>query len=126
KAGVSLSLDELQRDYTGHAIYVRPEQRFDARVADVPKNREGHWFWSVIAAHRRLYRDVLLAALLINMFALAMPLFVMNVYDRVVPNHATDTLWMLSLGIILVLCADAVLRSMRGWFIDIAASRTDV
>lgn len=126
KAGVSLSLDELQRDYTGHAIYVRPEQHFDARVADVPKNREGHWFWSVIAAHRRLYRDVLLAALLINMFALAMPLFVMNVYDRVVPNHATDTLWMLSLGIILVLCADAVLRSMRGWFIDIAASRTDV
>lgn len=125
-SSVTLSLEALEKDYSGRAIYARPMERFEARVSDVPRQPEGHWFWSVIAAHRRLYRDVLLAALLINIFALAMPLFIMNVYDRVVPNHATDTLWILALGIFLVLCADAVLRTMRGWFIDLAASRTDV
>ncbi|MCD8512815.1 MAG: hypothetical protein LRY63_05140, partial [Nitrincola sp.] len=62
----------------------------------------------------------------INLFAVAMPLFVMNVYDRVVPNHATYTLWVLAAGIFTVITADLVLRMMRSWFIDLGASRTDV
>lgn len=123
---VTLSLAEIDARYTGRALYARPEQRFDARTANIRNTHQGHWFWSVIAAHRRLYRDVLLAAFLINLFALTMPLFIMNVYDRVVPNHATDTLWVLAAGMLLVLCADALLRVMRGWFIDLAASRTDI
>lgn len=123
---VTLPIAELQARYVGRALYVRPEQRFDARTKDIQQPAKGHWFWSVISAHRRLYRDVLLAAFMINLFALAMPLFVMNVYDRVVPNHATDTLWVLAVGIFLVLIADALMRVMRGWFIDLAASRTDV
>lgn len=123
---VSMDLSALVTRYSGRAIYLRPQHRFDARVGEIPKERQGHWFWSAIGAHRRLYREVLLAALLINFFALAMPLFVMNVYDRVVPNQATDTLWVLAVGILLVLCADAALKVMRGWFIDLAASRIDV
>lgn len=125
-ARVLLTQSELQRRYTGRAIYVRPQERIEARPTEINKRGRGHWFWSVIREHRPLYRDVLLAAFLINLFAVAMPLFVMNVYDRVVPNHATDTLWMLAAGIVLVLCADVVLRIMRGWFIDLAASRTDI
>jgi ATP-binding cassette subfamily C protein LapB len=123
---VIMAAAELHTQYTGRALYARPTQQFDARVADVSQPQQGHWFWSAIRAHRSLYRDVLLAAFMINLFALAMPLFVMNVYDRVVPNHATDTLWMLAAGVLLVLCADAGLRVMRGWFIDLAASRVDV
>ncbi len=122
----TVSLDKLRQVYTGRAIYARPEQRFDARSQEIVKGRQGHWFWSVMAEHRSLYRDVLVAALLINTFALAMPLFVMNVYDRVVPNHATDTLWFLAAGIFLVICADLVLRIMRNWFVDLAASRIDI
>ena len=63
---------------------------------------------------------------MINLFAIALPLFTMNVYDRVVPNNATDTLWMLALGVIIVLVADVVLRTMRGYFLDLAGSRVDV
>src|SRR5690554_4616753 len=121
-----ISLDELDTLYSGYVIYARPEFQFDERTPEISRNRSGHWFWSVIAENRGLYRDILIAAFLINLFALAMPLFVMNVYDRVVPNHATDTLWMLALGVFIVLCADALLRIMRGWFIDLAASRTDI
>ena len=126
EASVWIALSELNGRYSGRAVYLRPQERIEARTGPINKGADGHWFWSVIRRHRGLYRDVLLAAFLINLFAVAMPLFVMNVYDRVVPNHATDTLWMLAAGIVLVMCADAALRMMRGWFIDMAASRTDI
>jgi ATP-binding cassette, subfamily C, bacterial LapB len=130
-AVVDVPLAELASHYTGRAIYVRPLERFDARTAEIgktanAKNRAAHWFWSVIADHKYLYRDVLLTALLINFFALVSPLFVMNVYDRVVPNHATDTLWVLAIGMLIAISADFVLRMMRAWFVDLAASRVDV
>lgn len=125
-AATDISFTELDEIYAGRVIYARPEQQFDARTTIISKVKRGHWFWSVIAEHRELYRDVLLTALIINIFALASPLFVMNVYDRVVPNHATDTLWVLALGIVLMISADLALRMMRAWFVDLAASRTDI
>lgn len=123
---VDIPLDELAATYIGTVIYARPEERFDARVTDISTPYQGHWFWNVISAHKYLYRDVLLTALLINFFALVSPLFVMNVYDRVVPNHATDTLWVLAFGMLIAISADLVLRMMRTWFVDLAASRADV
>lgn len=128
---VTVPSAELAEHYSGRAIYARPQERFDARAADISKNsahqqRGGHWFWSVISEHKYLYRDVLLTALLINFFALVSPLFVMNVYDRVVPNHATDTLWVLAIGMLIAISADFALRMMRAWFVDLAASRVDV
>lgn len=121
-----MPLEKLAELYAGRIIYTRPEQQFDARTANIKKTHPGHWFWSVINEHRALYRDVVLAAFVINIFALASPLFVMNVYDRVVPNHATDTLWVLALGITIMISADFGLRIMRAWFVDLAASRTDI
>ena len=123
---VDLSLDELKQRYTGRAVYARPIERFDARAAEVSKQHKGHWFWQLIADYKYLYRDILLSALLINIFALAAPLFTMNIYDRVVPNQATDTLWVLSIGMLIAICADLVLRLIRAWFIELAASRMDV
>lgn len=123
---VSLSLDELTEQYSGYAIYVRPKIHFDARAPEVRATRSGHWFWSVIAENRQLYKDVLLAAFLANLFALGLPLFVRNVYDRVIPNQAIDTLWVLTIGVSLMLVGDMILRTMRGYFIDLAGSRADV
>ena len=51
------------------------------------------WFWDVVREYRRSYASVLVAAVMINMIALASPLFIMNVYDRVLPNKAMETLW---------------------------------
>ena len=125
-APVDVPTAKLSADYLGTAIYARPTQRFDARTPEVRAGRHGHWFWSVIAESRPLYRDVLLAAFLANLFALGMPLFIMNVYDRVVPNQAFDTLWVLALGLSVMLVSDLVLRTMRGRFVDLASSRADV
>ena len=90
-APVEVPLSQIEARYTGYAIYARPRLRFDARSPVVKPTRQGHWFWSVIAENRQLYRDVLLAAFLTNLFAVAMPLFIMNVYDRVVPNQAFES-----------------------------------
>ncbi|MCE8002284.1 type I secretion system permease/ATPase [Billgrantia ethanolica] len=125
-AVTEVDLDGLAESYSGQAIYVRPRFRFDARGPEVGKQRSRHWFWGVIRENRRLYRDVIAGSVIINLFAVAMPLFVLNVYDRVVPNHATETLWVLAVGIFVVLCFDLALRLMRSAFVDLAASRADV
>lgn len=126
EAGVEMPLSELTARYSGSAILVRPKFRFDLRAPEVGKVKRRHWFWGAILENLPIYRDVLFAAGLINVFALALPLFTMNVYDRVVPNQAMETLWLLALGMVLVLFADLALRTMRGYFIDLASSRVDI
>jgi ATP-binding cassette, subfamily C, bacterial LapB len=105
---------------------VRPHFRFDSRTPEVRTTREGHWFWGALLSQRFVYRDILWAAALINLFAVASPIFTMNVYDRVVPNAAVETLWSLAVGMLLVLGADLLLRKLRSRFVDEASARIDV
>jgi len=126
QGSVSLTRAELAERYTGVAIFARPHFRFDKRTPQVGDVKLRHWFWGALADQWPVYRDVLGAALLINMIALAIPLFSMNVYDRVIPNRAIETLWVLALGVILLLGIDLVLRSLRGYFLDLASARIDM
>ncbi|PLK47645.1 type I secretion system permease/ATPase [Uliginosibacterium sp. TH139] len=126
ESSIVISAVELEDAYAGIAIIVRPRFRFDERAPEVHKLRGQHWFWSAMLGNWRLYRDVLAAALLVNMFALAIPMYSMNVYDRVVPNHAIETLWVLSIGALLILFFDFALRSIRAFIIDTASKRVDV
>lgn len=124
---ITLSLDELSRYYTGYCFFVRPVYRFDKRSEKHhEKSKKGHWFWGTITQSWRIYRDVLIASLIINMFSVATPLFVMNVYDRVVPNNAFDTLWVLAIGASVVYLFDFLLRTLRAYFIDIAGKKSDI
>ncbi|WP_447955938.1 type I secretion system permease/ATPase [Vreelandella sp. EE7] len=127
ESAVEVALDELNGGYSGEAIYVRPRFQADnSTEPGVKKKRDQHWFWGVIKENRRLYRDIISGSIAINVFALAMPLFILNVYDRVVPNQATETLWVMAAGVFIVLCFDLALRLMRSAFVDLAASRADV
>jgi len=126
QGSATLSLEELEKRHTGVVLFVRPHFRFDARTPEVRKGHSGHWFWGALLTQRFVYRDVLWSALLINLFALAFPIFSMNVYDRVVPNNAVETLWALAIGVLLVLCADLFMRSLRSHFVDEASARIDV
>ncbi|MFO1273526.1 MAG: type I secretion system permease/ATPase [Rubrivivax sp.] len=125
QGAVTLAAGDLAARHTGVVLFVRPHFRF-AESAPRPAGARGHWFWSAIWAQRLVYRDVLAAAALVNLFGLALPIFTMNVYDRVVPNRALETLWALALGVALVLAADLLLRSLRGRFVDEASARVDV
>jgi ATP-binding cassette subfamily C protein LapB len=126
-AETSLSGTRLKAAYTGFAILASPLHRYDSRTPDLgTADRRGHWFWGTVARSWRTYRDVILASFAVNGFALAGPLFIMNVYDRVVPNQAFETLWVLASGAAVIFLFDFVLRTMRGHFVDLAGRRADL
>src|SRR4051794_4153509 len=121
-----IKLAELEPAYTGRAVVVEADptrERENERPWDEAKRR--HWFWSEVWKVRREFWPVLLAALIANMLAFAMPLFTMNVYDRVIPNKAVATLWVLALGVLLALCFDFTLRIARARLIDEVARKLD-
>lgn len=120
------SFEQFTETYTGFLILARPAYRFDQRTQNVKPHTRGHWFWGVMASSWRIYRDVLLASLLINVLALANPLFVMNVYDRVVPNTALETLWVLAIGVLAVYGFDLLLKYLRAYFVEVAGKKSDV
>ena len=127
EAEVRLASDELEQLYTGYAILASPAHRYDMRTPAAGNHTPGeHWFWGTLRSSWRIYRDVVLASILINVFAVASPLFVMNVYDRVVPNQALETLWVLAIGVTIIFGFDFVLRGLRGRFIDVAGSKADI
>lgn len=125
-AEVAVPLDDLMTQYAGYMIVAKLKYVFDKRTPAVGKVRLKHWFWGTLAENKRIYRDVMLAAFLVNIFALAMPMFTMNVYDRVVPNRSIETLWVMAIGITIIVLGDLILRTMRGYFLDWASTRIDI
>jgi len=123
---VDMSREELEAFSNGTAIICQPKFKFDERAPKKALAQDEHWFWSAVRRNLPIYRDVLIAAFFINLFALALPLFTMNVYDRVVPNHAVETLWTLAIGLLIVVIMDFTLRMMRSHFLDLASERIDV
>lgn len=124
-AEVRMTLEELESRYSGYVVVAKPKFTFDSRAPAVGKVKLKHWFWSTLAENSRIYRDIMTAAFMINIFALALPIFTMNVYDRIVPNRSVETLWVLVLGVSIIVVADFILRTMRGYFLDWASHRVD-
>ena len=123
---LEVSLDEMLTQYTGFTIFVKPAFRFDSRsdVSFIP--RPASWFWDTVKMAWPVYGEVLIASFLVNLFALAIPLFTMNVYDRVVPNRTFETLWVLAIGVLAIYIFDFIMRGLRGYFIDIAGKKIDI
>ena len=122
----TVPLAELAASYAGHAILLAHVQRFAAGTESERIAETHHWFWGTLRRELRTYSEVALATVLVNVFALASPLFFMNVYDRVVPHQAIETLWVLAIGVAIVFAFDLLLKILRGYFIDIAGKRADL
>lgn len=93
---------------------------------EVSSNRFSSWLWAEVWRYKSVYRDVLVASVMLNLFVVASPLFVMNVYDRVVPNQAVDTLWALSIGLVVVLLFDVLLKHLRHHFLEQSGRSIDL
>jgi len=120
-----VSRQELADVYSGQALFARPRHEVeDLRTPLLP--RVNAWFRDTLKQSRWLYSDALLASLLINLLGLMVPLFVMQTYDRVVPNQATSTLWVLVIGLMLGTLFELVLRVVRSHLLDKAGKKTDM
>ena len=119
---------ELEDIYTGYGIFVRPKFRIDRQTVDgiSPTTSKRGWFWGTIFESWRIYRDVFIASFLINVFGLASPFFVLNVYDRVIPNSAFETLWVLAVGISVIYVFAVIMRGLRGYFVDEAGKKANL
>ncbi|MDX4066228.1 type I secretion system permease/ATPase [Aliarcobacter skirrowii] len=122
----SVTIEELKKYYFGFSILLKKELRFDDKQLTIGDVKESHWLWGTMKIVRETYRDVIIASLLINIFVLATPLFTMNVYDRVIPNDAKDTLWILSIGVLIVYGIDVLLKFLRTYFLETAGKKTDI
>lgn len=123
---VAYSISDLQQRYIGRYFMVKKQFRFDERSPEILKSNEGHWFWSTIYQSKHIYRDVLIASILINLFAIAAPMFSRIVYDKVIPNLAFETLWVLSSGILVIFLFDFIFKMLRNYFIDVAGKKSDI
>jgi ATP-binding cassette subfamily C protein LapB len=120
-----VSREELASAYSGQALFARPRHELeDIRTPLLP--RVNAWFRDTLKLSRWLYSDALLASLLINLLGLMVPLFVMQTYDRVVPNQAVSTLWVLAVGLLIGTLFELVLRVVRAHLLDQAGKRTDL
>ena len=118
---------EFDREFGGRFLTVFGDPD-SLREQDAPWHAKGrtHWFWSELRKERRSFRPVFLATLLINMLAIALPLFSMNVYDRVIPNRASASLWVLAIGVVLAFAMEFALRNARTNVIDQIGRRLDL
>ena len=84
-----------------------------------------HWFWSAFSEHRSIYYRVMLAATLVNFMSIGSSIFIMVVYDRVVPNEAVESLIALTVGVLIALGFDFIIKTLRAQFVDKAGKRAD-
>ena len=126
-AEVSRSNDALQADWSGWSLQARLSSVRDSTDMQGDKPvQEAHWFWGVFRTLRTYYLDSTVAAVMINLLALATSMFAMNVYDRVIPNAALHSLWVLAIGVTLAGLLELGLRTLRGYMVDVAGKKADV
>lgn len=121
-----MALPALEALYSGTAVFAKCRYRPDGRVGDYASGLPEHWFFGPLKRLWRSYAEVTAAALVANVLAVASALFAMQVYDRVVPNAAFDTLWILASGVALAIIVDGVLRILRGHLLNVLGKRLDL
>ena len=121
-----VKLEDLKAEYFGMAFFLKREFRFESEDFKLIDNKKKHWFWDTINTIKYIYKDVLLASLVINLFMIATPIFTMNVYDRVIPTAAFDTLWIFALGVVVIYMIDLGLKHTRTYLLEVAGKKADI
>jgi len=121
-----VKMEDLEEEYINFAFLLKPEHHFKDARKRILKHENKHWFWGTLKYSKSIYMDVIVASFLINLFVMASPIFTMNIYDRVVPNNAIDTLWVFTTGIVVIYLFDITLKFLRSYFLENAAKKSDV
>ena len=121
------TMERLEKEFSGKMVLIKNEYQYKNNLHDKLKiENPNHWFIGAIKRNKEIYIKVGIAAVIINLFVLVTPLFTMNVYDRVLPNNAIDTLWVLTFGVLIVMIFDFVLKLIRSTYLGLANKRADI
>lgn len=118
--------EELAEAYVGHGLVLKPTNPGSTAKTKEEFTVSGHWYWGLARKFWPDYVQVMLASLVVNLLALATPIFTMNVYDRVFPNAALITLWSLVAGVGLAMIFDSLLKWIRSAVVDSVGRRLDL
>lgn len=118
--------ESLLLEYQGEFLRITPPLREPTDTSPLPRGRFGHWFLGPMLVARPLYFQIFLAAFVTNVFAMVAGLFTMVVYDTILPNNAVHSLYALLAGVIIVFVSDFAIRTLRGYFLDVAGARADM
>jgi len=121
-----LSRQALEERYSGSAVVARLAFRPDARAGEFAREKDEHWLKGPVKKHWKTWGKVGVAALMANVLAISTALFAMQVYDRVIPTAAYDTLWILASGVILAVVLEFVLRTLRAHLLDVTGKSLDL
>jgi ATP-binding cassette subfamily C protein LapB len=122
-----MTQERINLEYSDTVIIVRNDFQFKNRVhKEVKIEKPKEWFWGTMKKNKAIFKKVAIAAVVINLFVVVTPLFTMNVYDRVLPNNALDTLWVLAIGVFIVMIFDFVLKLTRSHYLGLANKRADI
>ena len=110
----------------GRWVAVRPVMFYDQRSLLYSMPVAGRWFWDVFNRNRWIFRWALLGTLVLNVIGALVPFYAMAVYDRVIPNNATSSLWVLTIAVVVLTGFELALRLLRGELVETASRRMDV
>lgn len=122
----AINSNDLRSSYAGYVLQLQPHPARDRRSEIPEKVSAMSWFWKVLWGLRSYYFHVVVATLVTNILSLAISLYTMNVYDRVIPNKTYETLWVLTIGTMAALLFEMAARTLRSWLVDTAGKRADL
>jgi ATP-binding cassette subfamily C protein LapB len=126
EARIALPLNAIEQAPSRQIVRLRPEAGRDERGETAVRRSGNNWFLSAFRDSGKIYGEAIAATVALNLLALALPLFTMNVYDRVLPNAVETTLWALAIGVVLATLFDFLIKTLRAEFVDVASRRADV
>ena len=77
-----------------------------------------NWFLHYISSEKVYYLQAIIASVFINIFALITSLYIMVVYDRIIPNSALSSLLSIAVGVGFIVFMDFSMKMLRGYFLD--------
>lgn len=122
----TVPFETLEEEYTGFAFLIKKPFVYDENDSLTLNIEQKHWFWDTIKLSKGIYRDVIYATVLVNLFVLASPMFTMSVYDRVIPNNAKETLWVFAIGVLIIYVLDTFLKFTRAILLENAGKKSDI
>ena len=117
---IYINADDFVKKFSGYVILAKALNQRER------EERSGHWFFSAFRKSKWIYVQVMIAAMVSNFLSLSTSLFTMTVYDRIIPNGAFESLIALSIGVVIALGFDFLIKSLRARFIDVASKRADI